>query len=482
MANLPITFQGKTYDLADPGQASAYKAAINSIPTTPITSSVSSTGLNPTQQSTLQSIINSNPGGAAAYASANPAAYPASTLSSPTSSSGSSLGQITSTTQSTGGFQNLGGFISGAPSQNDTQSQLGSFNLGGFQTGSTQSNSPTLSLPPIATGGSSSLTDFSNALDAAVNLARESRNAGALGLMQGSQGTVPASSFNSILSNLNAASDQTSSNLINRAITAATPRYAIQQIGDTTYNIQFDANGKPIGADKLFTNPANYSYSTMTDSSGNVFALQTDPNGKPVGQQLIYQAPKKDANSQYTFSTMTDSSTGDVYQVQTDPNSGQIVGQQLLYKGNKTTEVAPGNAVIGQNGQVIYQNPTASVQNQTNGVSPTIEKPIGGAGIPVNVTKSDIQTIEQALLTGKAGGETIGNPVGSDGYIDPANYVQLLNYWIQQGGTKQSFLDKFPVKKYINPANTWVWDQIGIPNPYEKKATSTTSEITNPFK
>jgi hypothetical protein len=77
---------------------------------------------------------------------------------------------------------------------------------------------------PLPQQGSSSLVNFATALDQAVGMARQKRNALQLGLMMPSQGTVAASDFNSILSSFKAASDNTSSNLINRAMEEATPR------------------------------------------------------------------------------------------------------------------------------------------------------------------------------------------------------------------------------------------------------------------
>ena len=70
-------------------------------------------------------------------------------------------------------------------------------------------------------GGGSALLSFADSLDAAVNLARKSRNASSLEMMKPFQGTVAASDFNSILGGLNAASDKTSENLIKRVTEAS---------------------------------------------------------------------------------------------------------------------------------------------------------------------------------------------------------------------------------------------------------------------
>lgn len=73
-----------------------------------------------------------------------------------------------------------------------------------------------------ATGGSP-LLSFANQLDAAVNLARQSRNKSSLDIMGPYRGTVMASDFNSILGHLNEASDTTSADLIKNAKAIATP-------------------------------------------------------------------------------------------------------------------------------------------------------------------------------------------------------------------------------------------------------------------
>ena len=80
----------------------------------------------------------------------------------------------------------------------------------------------TPSLPDTGTP-TSPLLSFANSLDATVNLARKSRNALSLDMMKPFQGTVAASDFSQILSNLNNASDKTSENLIKNANDIANP-------------------------------------------------------------------------------------------------------------------------------------------------------------------------------------------------------------------------------------------------------------------
>lgn len=104
--------------------------------------------------------------------------------------------------------------------------------------GGTAAPSPSNPNPTAAGAGTpNKLADFATSLDAAVNLARKGRNKSSLDLMKPYRGTVAASDFNSILGNLNAASDRTSSDLIKRATEAEkAPDYKLVQNdnGDVT--------------------------------------------------------------------------------------------------------------------------------------------------------------------------------------------------------------------------------------------------------
>lgn len=89
-----------------------------------------------------------------------------------------------------------------------------------------------------------------------------------------------------------------------------------------------------------------------------------------------------------------------------------------------------------------------------------------GKGTPTGFTQDDIKQGDAVLRTGKdVTGAPIGNPIGPDGYIDPGVYVKLLTHWTQNGGTRDAFFSYYPVATYINPANTTVWAELGIPNP-----------------
>lgn len=185
-------------------------------------------------------------------------------------------------------------------------------------------------------------------------------------------------------------------------------------------------------------------------------------------------------------------------------------GTKAWYKAgvgttNKLTEVSPGASLYDPvTGKQVYTAPTAAQQNTTGGYTQaeidqlnanyekmkalgiTVTKtwpdsptggtstgtPLGG-GAPVTVTKADVNLMIEALKTGKVNGQPIGNAMGGDGFVDPAVYVALKNEWVRQGGTAPSFYSQFPTAKYINPANTWVWGQLGIANPNIKKTPAT---------
>lgn len=84
------------------------------------------------------------------------------------------------------------------------------------------------SLPPISSAGPSgstgSVVDFKNALDYAHNLAKQKRNALGVNIMNvAPTGVLRASDFNSILGNLNKASDTYSTDVQNNILEQATP-------------------------------------------------------------------------------------------------------------------------------------------------------------------------------------------------------------------------------------------------------------------
>jgi len=161
----------------------------------------------------------------------------------------------------------------------------------GLPTGGTPA--PTEELPN--TGGKKSpLLSFADSLNAAVNLARKSRNASSLEMMMPFQGTVMASDFNSILDNLNTASDRTSSDLIKRA----TETSKILSVSDArALGVPFgtteaDAAGRGIvpKSDKadLLVRSGNLDYS-RADYSDDASALEESRGSDGWVDPTVYQ-------------------------------------------------------------------------------------------------------------------------------------------------------------------------------------------------
>ncbi len=82
-------------------------------------------------------------------------------------------------------------------------------------------------------------------------------------------------------------------------------------------------------------------------------------------------------------------------------------------------------------------------RNQPKSVGST--KPVAGTG---GLTQAQIDQGNQILKTGKGpNGEKIGNPQGSDGYVDPSVYLALYNEW---KGNNATFLKAYPIGQ-VNP-------------------------------
>lgn len=72
---------------------------------------------------------------------------------------------------------------------------------------------------------------------------------------------------------------------------------------------------------------------------------------------------------------------------------------------------------------------------------------------------------------------------GADGYVDPAVYLKLYNAWAGPngaGGKLTDFLKTFPVKDYINPANTTLPTYLR-PTTTKKATTASTASSADPF-
>lgn len=142
----------------------------------------------------------------------------------------------------------------------------------------------------------SPLLTFSQSLDAAVNLARKSRNQGAVGLMAPFQGTVAASDFNSILSGLNTASDKTSSNLIKSATDISSSKLLsvsdAKSLGVPYGTTEAEAAGKGIipknDVSDLLVRSGNLNY-TRADYSDDASQLESSRGEDRWVDPTIYQ-------------------------------------------------------------------------------------------------------------------------------------------------------------------------------------------------
>lgn len=207
--------------------------------------------------------------------------------------------------------------------------------------------SPTLNLPGItSTGGD--LTSFANALSEATNLAKQKRNAAFLGnTMTPFQGTLAASDFGSILSNLNRASDTMGTDLMNRAMTAATPTFSTMQVGNDTYQVQMDQNGRMVAATKLFSAPPPQGAYTEVSAGATLF--------DPTTNQAVYTAPT--ASQQNTY-TQAGAQPGTTQQIQNLPTSANAFPSIALEPGATGIEVSKLQKALGVAQTGVYDEAT----------------------------------------------------------------------------------------------------------------------------
>jgi hypothetical protein len=207
--------------------------------------------------------------------------------------------------------------------------------------GGTPAQTP--SAAPTAPSTGSGLLTFADRLNQAVQLAREARNKSSLGMMEPFRGTLAASDFNSILGNLNQASNSQATDLTKQALDSMQPTAA------------------------------------------------TEP--KILGSA---------SSGYYKY----------------DPATGE------------TTPIdVPGGGSSGGGGG-------------------------GGTSSPTMNTKQ-VTALKNALNASKfQGAEADGK------YADPNLYLQNYQSWIAAGGSADQFFRIFPPSTYINPANTWLPDEI----------------------
>lgn len=160
-------------------------------------------------------------------------------------------------------------------------------------------------------------------------------------------------------------------------------------------------------------NTPQFSYGTASDNQGNLYQVQYDAQGKMIGQQLLSQAAP------------------------------------AATKTTPYTEVSPGATLYDTTtGQVVYTAPTAASQK------PAASQPSSPSG-GLTMSSQQISQLKEALNNSKFQG-----PEADGKYVDPNLYLQNYQSWLQAGGSAEEFFRIFPPATYINPANTWMPEEI----------------------
>lgn len=136
-----------------------------------------------------------------------------------------------------------------------------------------------------------------------------------------------------------------------------------------------------------------------------------------------------------------------------DPTTGEIVGAKSKTGIAGEYEYAKTQGYTGTFEQ--YQNEDANRKKST--AAPVGTYKSGG----LTYTPQDAAEDSQALE----------NSRGEDGYVDPTQYQNLYEAWIQAGGLLKDFKTHYPPADYVNPDNTWLPSflmpkKTGVVNPY----------------
>ena len=123
--------------------------------------------------------------------------------------------------------------------------------------------------------------------------------------------------------------------------------------------------------------------------------------------------------------------------------------ERLSKPSTSSVELSPGSTYYTPSTGASYTAPTTASQNTTTGntsySAPTINSLQTGKTVQSGnlvYSPTDYTSAKTQLLATR----------GSDGYVDPAVYVELYNQWIQNGGLESDFKQVFPVKDFVNPA------------------------------
>ena len=305
-------------------------------------------------------------------------------------------------------------------------------------------NSPTVSndpLPPLPSteDAISRFTSLNVALDKAVNLARQQRQDSTLDMLGGviPTGALPASSFAGIVSAFNQASSPASGALVSGAL----------GFGQDTIQREFDT--------------AQQARAIALDETNQIrdFGLSLIGQGlKEETMSAILAAPTiESAIATANAALNSKSKTNESFEIRevTRPGGGEVLvkinsdgTEEVLYEAQRAPE------------------PQSSFPTST---SPTTNQPAGF----IRPTNKEISLLKQALNASKFQG-----PEADGRYADPSLY--LINYqnWLDAGGTAEDFFEEFPPKTYINPANTWLPEEIMR---FVNKPSSSQNNLLAPF-
>ncbi len=185
---------------------------------------------------------------------------------------------------------------------------------------------------------------------------------------------------------------------------------------------------------------ASFGLNTSTTEDKVLSVSEAKALGVPYGtkESEAYGTPTVPTTSNpYSSKTFIQSGTGQ-----------QVTGEQIM-KGSYPSGTF---FIDSKTGEQLSASQIKSATTTTGG---TASKPITSGGL--TISEQELNEVYTILQTGQsADGSQYGNPMGSDGFVDPAVYLKLLDQWKGNGGLLDDFLKKFPPNSFINPKNTWI--------------------------
>lgn len=99
-------------------------------------------------------------------------------------------------------------------------------------------------------------------------------------------------------------------------------------------------------------------------------------------------------------------------------------------------------SALAKDNQVISVNGRELLINKANG------KVVADLGASKTSSNGPTQTSSDT--------RSLENSRGPDDFADPTVYLNIYNDWIAKGGSRASFLKKYPPEDYVNPNNKWL--------------------------